>query len=536
MHFVLHLLCADDDYHLIVEESRTTAEVLQREWLERRLCKAVDRAMSDNGFSRRRGGLTSESFIESKVYGLSSIRRPLHIGGSASLGRPKELNAERTEGEGGGPTARNSRLVCSRLVSGESVILTPTSSHKCPPPRQIVGLTDKENYRPNIFAGTSSDEDLSLEESKQTKEPETSPFSNAFFDKPRPASCVLKKGTSPAVLFDDAFFDDCKQYMVLPPDKQPLRRATVAAEVLPLTSTDTEETQKDHLNSDQLQWTRTRVRALESQIASIIVDTVKSFPSNRKKISLSKSMLANAEVISQVDAKFIVINAGGVLCIVDQHAADERVSLERLERELLSRTVTSSGVAVDTSSSEMIKSLPLLPAQQLRLSSSQLTTVLQHKDLLEKWRFMFRFHQDKKGVVLLSGVPGIFHKVATAKDFLQFSQALGNRTSDAGLIKPAFVKRVLASYSCRYAIMFGDVLTEERSKELIRSLSLCHHCFICAHGRPSIVPLLDMNTLPNYIDTNSTKQNQSSDSLYETSTPLRFQYHRRHEQKKSTSV
>ena len=41
--------------------------------------------------------------------------------------------------------------------------------------------------------------------------------------------------------------------------------------------------------------------------------------------------------------------------------------------------------------------------------------------------------------------------------------------------------------------MFGDVLTHEKCTELILSLSKCEFCFICAHGRPSVIPLIDMN-------------------------------------------
>eukprot|EP00985_Skeletonema_marinoi_P025305 scaffold18467_cov73-Skeletonema_marinoi.AAC.1 len=41
--------------------------------------------------------------------------------------------------------------------------------------------------------------------------------------------------------------------------------------------------------------------------------------------------------------------------------------------------------------------------------------------------------------------------------------------------------------------MFGDALTLQHCKKLIDALSKCQLPFVCAHGRPSIIPLIDMN-------------------------------------------
>jgi DNA mismatch repair ATPase MutL len=42
------------------------------------------------------------------------------------------------------------------------------------------------------------------------------------------------------------------------------------------------------------------------------------------------------------------------------------------------------------------------------------------------------------------------------------------------------------------AIMFNDVLTFDECSDLLRQLSKCAFPFQCAHGRPSMIPLLDM--------------------------------------------
>lgn len=45
------------------------------------------------------------------------------------------------------------------------------------------------------------------------------------------------------------------------------------------------------------------------------------------------------------------------------------------------------------------------------------------------------------------------------------------------------------------AIKFGDPLTLEMSKLLIKKLACCEMPFQCAHGRPVVTPLLELTEL-----------------------------------------
>jgi DNA mismatch repair protein MLH3 len=45
------------------------------------------------------------------------------------------------------------------------------------------------------------------------------------------------------------------------------------------------------------------------------------------------------------------------------------------------------------------------------------------------------------------------------------------------------------------AIKFGDKLANETSQELLSSLASCDLPFQCAHGRPSIAPLISLRQL-----------------------------------------
>ena len=118
-----------------------------------------------------------------------------------------------------------------------------------------------------------------------------------------------------------------------------------------------------------------------------------------------------------------------------------------------------------------------------------MSTIKHHWSLLQKWKFTFEESDDEK-TILITGLPSVCDRLASVNDFLDFVKELGHFTG--GEIKPAFVKNVLASNACRYAVMFGDSLEHEQCLELIASLAQCTNCFICAHGRPSIIPLMDM--------------------------------------------
>jgi len=58
-----------------------------------------------------------------------------------------------------------------------------------------------------------------------------------------------------------------------------------------------------------------------------------------------------------------------------------------------------------------------------------------------------------------------------------------------------FVFFLKITYAFTGAIKFGDRLTHKQCTQLVRALAECDVPFQCAHGRPSITPLLDIGEL-----------------------------------------
>lgn len=337
-----------------------------------------------------------------------------------------------------------------------------------------------------------------------------------------------KEASSPESPFTSAFFGDSRLELVQHGEITSNTESIQLKETTGYSKNKESKKLKDEYDvHGGMQWTRTRVKALESQIRSLANTTL----SGGEGISISKEMLSKAEFIAQLAQKFIIIKMNGIICAVDQHAADERIGLEKLENAIYSNVssqndgskknvLLSLSKKANIATEDLIKYVPLQEAKVIHLSTTQLETIRAQKQVINNWRFNFILNKGSSAITLI-GVPGVCEKTATPKDFVQFLQAIERRTSDVKLVTPAFVKRALASYACRYAIMFGDSLSEKKCKEIISELSKCHMSFICAHGRPSVVPLIDL-TLTEEREIEQKQKNVVHNDCAGDYIPLRF--------------
>ncbi|KAJ6804767.1 DNA mismatch repair protein MLH3 [Iris pallida] len=209
--------------------------------------------------------------------------------------------------------------------------------------------------------------------------------------------------------------------------------------------------------------------------------------------SIDRECLQDARVLLQLDTKFIPVVAGGVLIVIDQHAADERIRLEELRRKVLSE----EGISIAYLESEKELVLPEMGFQLLQKYAEQ----------IKKWGWICSIHSQSSesfakkmnllkkhacGVTLVA-VPCILGTKLTDKDLIEFIDQLVE-TDGSSTIPPA-VLRVLNNKACRGAIMFGDSLLPSECSLIVEELKATSLCFQCAHGRPTAVPLLNMASL-----------------------------------------
>lgn len=259
---------------------------------------------------------------------------------------------------------------------------------------------------------------------------------------------------------------------------------------------------------------------------------------------ISKAALKNAEVIGQVDRKFILVKLptsekgqelGKILVIIDQHAADERIRVEGLLAELctlppprLDRMPIESGVVTTY----------LEKGLAFEVSDKDIEFLRTRRAYFADWGILYDFpatakasttnnirieNKAKQRFTVRALPPGIAERCKSDPKILieliraelyssaKSSSANSTSTLDPGIKHwltkihncPQGILDMINSRACRSAIMFNDVLSKEQCEFLVARLAETAFPFQCAHGRPSLLPLVELGSVPHnqaYID------------------------------------
>lgn len=232
-------------------------------------------------------------------------------------------------------------------------------------------------------------------------------------------------------------------------------------------------------------------------------------------IRFQKSDLLRAHFIAQISKSFIILllqkKQETFLLVVDQHAAHERVNLEKRERQLLeSRRSFRNSECSDENIFSVFATRELV-----RVSIIEKERLLQYRDIARSWGWEYTFvHEDEMSSVedelnsdhkdlhrattkdvppmalhlLILQVPIIYGRVKNGYDFLeQFIEQQCNQKQNVDI--PECILHNVKTKACHTSIRFGDILSRKRCKRLVVELAETKSPFICAHGRPTVIPL-----------------------------------------------
>lgn len=241
---------------------------------------------------------------------------------------------------------------------------------------------------------------------------------------------------------------------------------------------------------------------------------------------ISKNALKRAEVISQVDKKFILVKLktavdantvdNTLLVLIDQHAADERIRIETLLKEFFGprATDTLSSLPSDIPTSDLDKAINF----EISLKESRL--LCKHKEHFARWGIIFdlpntitqpnltSIEASLQRLTVRSLPPSIIERCKLDPKILidliraEVWKVHDGKTQKAPIAEGDWLQRIhscpqgiidmLNSRACRSAIMFNDALSKEQCQTLVSNLASCKFPFQCAHGRPSLVPLVNL--------------------------------------------
>ncbi|KAM5244598.1 DNA mismatch repair protein Mlh3 isoform 2-T2 [Hipposideros larvatus] len=228
----------------------------------------------------------------------------------------------------------------------------------------------------------------------------------------------------------------------------------------------------------------------------------------------TKEMIHSMQVLQQVDNKFIAClmstkteedgEAGGnLLVLVDQHAAHERVRLEQLIIDSYEKQQPQG------SGRKKLLSSTISPPLEIPVTEEQRRLLWCYHENLEDLGLEIIFPDTSDSLVLVGKVPlCIVEREANelrrgrstvtksiVEELIREQVELLQTTGGIQGTLPLTVQKVLASQACHGAIKFNDGLSVEESYRLIEALSCCQLPFQCAHGRPSMLPLADIDHL-----------------------------------------
>ena len=225
----------------------------------------------------------------------------------------------------------------------------------------------------------------------------------------------------------------------------------------------------------------------------------------------------------------------GTLVLVDQHAASERVILEGLFSELcapIDAALPAAGYISTVGCRSAVTTLFLDRPQRFHISAAESELFAKHANHFAHWGILYDLshHQgtvtasqvrqstDEHKLTVRTLPPGIAERCTLFPNLLiellrselwsladastRPRSAVHVHDKDSEADEHDWLKRIgscpkaiidmLNSRACRSATMFNDVLSKQQCEELLAYLSRCAFPFMCAHGRVSMVPLVEI--------------------------------------------
>jgi DNA mismatch repair protein MutL len=173
--------------------------------------------------------------------------------------------------------------------------------------------------------------------------------------------------------------------------------------------------------------------------------------------------------VGQVRGTFLLCEGDDGIYVLDQHAAAERVTFDRLRRSFASRSVATQR---------------LLVPEVVELPPSDVAVLEEHADEVTHVGVEVRAVGD--GAVAVHAVPAILARAEPAgivRDLASELSRAGSRAFGGA------VDLVLATMACHGSVRAGDAVSPEEVRALLTALDEVDFAGHCPHGRPVVMRL-----------------------------------------------
>jgi DNA mismatch repair protein MutL len=177
-----------------------------------------------------------------------------------------------------------------------------------------------------------------------------------------------------------------------------------------------------------------------------------------------------APVAQILDTYVLAVAADGSLVIIDQHAAHERLTEERLRAEFAAGAVVAQ---------------PLLLPVVVDLAPIDAARLLANRDSLQL--LGLEIEAFGPGAVLVRAVPAALREANASAMLQDLAEELGE--SDTPVALEAKLDAALARLACHRSIRAGRRLDVQEMSALLREMEATPRAATCSHGRPTFLKL-----------------------------------------------
>jgi DNA mismatch repair protein MutL len=182
-------------------------------------------------------------------------------------------------------------------------------------------------------------------------------------------------------------------------------------------------------------------------------------------LATPKTALPTLRLLGQIKNSYIVAEGPDGLYLIDQHAAHERILFEKLSRE---KTLGTLEVQA------------LLAPETFEVTPVQATLLTSRLDELAEIGFLI------EGFGVNTYLARTIPRLLADK---KWKAMLGELLETAGRERSQFIERLMALTACHSAVRFGQTLSEDEMRALLRQLEQVELPNSCPHGRPTLICL-----------------------------------------------
>ena len=189
---------------------------------------------------------------------------------------------------------------------------------------------------------------------------------------------------------------------------------------------------------------------------------------NESTMPVKVSRLPRLRVVGQLSQSYIVTEGPDGMYLIDQHAAHERILLEKMVAALQERAPLSQ---------------LLLTPITLALAPDELAAVEDRLQQLEQIGFSLEILEDSS--LQVRAVPNVLVKEMNARSLHDLLIEL--TATDQQGHSETWEEHALANVACKAAIKANYFLTVSEMREMIEQLERANAPYSCCHGRPTMV-------------------------------------------------